>query len=54
MASVKRLNRAGLGFSQQGFQLVKDLFDWIEIETEGLRITQNRCSGLNGCLWGIQ
>lgn len=54
MASVKRLNRAGLDFSQQGFQLVKDLFDWVEIGTEGLQLTQNRASGLNGCLWGIQ
>ena len=39
MASVKRLNRAGLSFSQQGFQLVKDSFDWVEIGNQGLQIT---------------
>ena len=46
----ERLERAGLGAAQQGLELGKDLFDWIEVRTVRGQVPQRSTRALNGRL----
>ena len=46
----ERLERAGLGAAQQGLELGKDLFDWIEVRTVRGQVSQRSTGPFNGRL----
>ena len=44
----ERLERAGLSAAQQGLELGKNLFDWIEVGTVRMQVLQRSTGPFNG------